>query len=78
MAHTKCPGCGTKREDPAAPCPTCGYAKVPEFGKKVLQFAVLFAILGALWLLFLLKDRWMGNDEPIPNATPETHGRNIE
>lgn len=64
MTQVKCPGCGTVLEDPAAPCPKCHYAKNPEFRKKVLQFVVLFAILGTLWLLFLSKDLWL--DSVVP------------
>lgn len=60
MTQKPCPGCGTKRENPAAPCPNCGYAKDPGFRKKLLQFIVLFAILGTLWLLFLTKGSWLG------------------
>lgn len=60
MPPKNCPGCGTRREDPNAPCPTCGYVKIPGFHKKLLQFIALFAILGLLWLLFLLKDSWLG------------------
>lgn len=78
MAPKACPGCGTKRDDPAAPCPTCGYTKDPKLGKKVLQFVLLFAILGFFWLLFLLMNMSQDESAPSPDAAPETHGRIIE
>lgn len=61
MSEVICPGCGTKMDGGGAPCPTCGYQKDPGFMKKVLQFSLLFAILGALWLYFL----WANTDEKI-------------
>lgn len=60
MNTTRCRGCGTPLENPDAPCPTCGFRKIPDFRKKVLQFAALFAILGLIWLLFLTKSLWLG------------------
>lgn len=60
MAQSKCPGCGADRENETAPCPNCGYARNPEMRKKVLQFVLLFGILGTLWLLFLTKGMWLG------------------
>ena len=70
MSEVICPGCGTKMENGGAPCPTCGYAKDPAFKKKVLQFSVLFAILGALWLYFLLTHAGEKKDGPaVRDAT---------
>lgn len=60
MPDEYCPGCGASRKDPAAPCPTCGYQKNPDFRKRLLQFTVLFAILCTLLLLFLTKEFWLG------------------
>lgn len=58
MTSKYCPGCGTERTDPNAPCSKCGYQKDPEFSKKLIKFAILFAILGLIWMLFLTKNMW--------------------
>ncbi len=60
MTQKRCRGCGAPRDDATTPCPTCGYTRDPGFRKKLLQFVILFAILGTLWLLFLTKDLWLG------------------
>ena len=60
MTAKRCPGCGHELTEPKGPCPTCGYRKDPEFVKKLIQFFILFAILGVLWIFFLTKDLWSG------------------
>ena len=64
MTQVTCPGCGTTMDNFANPCPACGYKKDPAFTRKVLQFVALFAILGALWLCFLLLNA--GEKKPAP------------
>jgi hypothetical protein len=57
-------------ESGGTPCPTCGYRKDPGFTKKVLQFSLLFAILGALWLYFLMTNAAEKKDAPpVRDAT---------
>lgn len=59
MGQKTCRACGAPLTDPAAPCSRCGFAKDPAFQRKLLQFILLFAILGILWLLFLSKGLWL-------------------
>lgn len=70
MAQFICPGCGTKMEDNGVPCPLCGFKADPEFRKKVLQFIVVFAILGTLFLSVLIFKTAPGKDAPaVRDAT---------
>ena len=64
MAQLICPGCGTKMEDNGVPCPFCGFKTDPEFRKKVLQFVIVFAILGALLLGVLILKTAPPKDAP--------------
>ena len=57
-------------EDNGVPCTFCGFKADPEFRKKVLQFVVVFAILGALWLCFLITHAAEKKDGPaVRDAT---------
>jgi hypothetical protein len=71
MKRSDCRACGAPLPDPAAPCPKCGYAQDPAFRRKLLQFIVLFAILGLLWLLFLTKGLWLKNDTTSHRHQPD-------
>lgn len=64
MSIVVCPGCGNRHEANGAPCPVCAYRKDPQFRKKLLQFTALFAILGGLWLCFLLYNLAEKKDQP--------------
>lgn len=64
MAQFICPGCGTKMEDNAVPCPLCGFKVDPDFRKKVLQFVAVFVILGALFLSVLIFKTAPPKDAP--------------